>query len=72
MNVDRLKGKMQERRVTQGRLAKELNVDRATIIRMFEAGEDRCSLARARKIGVFLHMTRQEMLDTFLDDYALI
>lgn len=66
VNIDKLKGKMKEKNVTQAELADSIGVARSTINRKMSNGGDDFSIEEVQMILVVLDISNDEAIEIFL------
>ena len=66
VNIDKLKGKMREKNITQAELADSIGIARSTINRKINNGGDDFSIEEVRLIAEALEISNTEAVDIFL------
>ncbi|WP_338209358.1 helix-turn-helix transcriptional regulator [Lactiplantibacillus paraxiangfangensis] len=66
MNMDRLRGLLVERHVTQDELAVALGINRSTLYRKISEGGKRFTADEIFKMKDFIPLSDQEVIDIFL------
>lgn len=64
VNIDRLRGKMTEKKVTQSMLAEATKLDISTVNRKLKTGED-FTIEQANVIVAILGLSKDEAIDIF-------
>ena len=64
VNIDRLRGKMTEKKVTQSMLAEATKLDPSTVNRKLKTGED-FTIEQANVIVAILGLSKDEAIDIF-------
>lgn len=64
VNIDRLRGKMTEKKVTQSMLAEATKLDTSTVNRKLKTGED-FTIEQANVIVAILGLSKDEAIDIF-------
>lgn len=68
IKIDRLKGLMVERHVTQEALSLALHIDRSTFARKLKNGGNKFTIEEIRKMQQFIPLSDQEVVDIFLTE----
>ena len=66
VNIDKLKGKMREKNITQAELADSIGVARSTINRKINNGGDDFYIEEVQLITAALEISNNEAVDIFL------
>lgn len=66
-NISKLKGKIVEKGISQGKLAKEAGMDRSTLSRKMKTGEA-FTIGEANKIAIILKLSKNEAMEIFFAD----
>ncbi|ARW13393.1 helix-turn-helix domain-containing protein [Lactiplantibacillus plantarum] len=66
MNMDRLRGLLVERHVTQDEVATALKINRSTFYRKISEGGNRFTAEEIFKMRDFIPLSDQEVIDIFL------
>ncbi|EPH95394.1 hypothetical protein D922_01235 [Enterococcus faecalis 06-MB-DW-09] len=67
INVDKLKGKIRERRSTQESLADEIGINKSTLYRKFKSGGDTFEIWEIHKIVDALALSDSEIKEIFFN-----
>jgi len=66
-NIQLLKGKIVEKKLTQKKLAEQINISRASFYRKIKTEGDAFSIGEALKIAKILSLTRDEASSIFFN-----
>lgn len=66
MNVEKLKAKLKEKKITDAQYANALGINISTLYRMYKAGGAKMSVGQMHQTVNFLPLTSEEAIDIFL------